>query len=68
MGTSGPHRTVNREVGHTPPAMISILVAAVLAVGQLAPDFTLPDQSGKSVTLSAERGQKVVLVFYRGFW
>lgn len=48
--------------------MISILVAAVLAVGQMAPDFTLPDQSGKSVTLSAARGQKAVLVFYRGFW
>jgi peroxiredoxin Q/BCP len=48
--------------------MISILVAAVLVAGQLAPDFTLPDQSGKSVTLSAARGQRVVLVFYRGFW
>lgn len=40
-----------------------------LAVGELAPDFTLPDQDGKQVTLSAVRGKTpVVLVFYRGYW
>ena len=39
-----------------------------VAVGQLAPDFTLVDQNGKRVTLSAGRGQKAVLVFYRGYW
>jgi peroxiredoxin (alkyl hydroperoxide reductase subunit C) len=34
-------------------------------VGQVAPDFTLRDQHGKSVTLSDYRGVKnVVLVFY----
>jgi peroxiredoxin Q/BCP len=32
--------------------------------GDLAPDFTLPDQSGSPVTLSAMRGKKVVLYFY----
>jgi peroxiredoxin Q/BCP len=68
MGTSAAHRTGIPKVGHTPAAMISILVAAVLMAGQMSPDFTLPDQSGKSVTLSAARGQKVVIVFYRGFW
>ena len=37
--------------------------------GDVAPDFTLPDQHGRSHTLSAERGrQPVVLVFYRGYW
>ena len=30
-------------------------------VGQTAPDFTLPDQDGNSVTLSDLRGQAVVL-------
>jgi peroxiredoxin len=36
-----------------------------LAVGQAAPDFTLPDQRGKSVSLSDYRGVKnVVVVFY----
>jgi len=32
--------------------------------GQLAPDFTLQDQHGTSVTLSSLRGQWVVLYFY----
>jgi peroxiredoxin Q/BCP len=32
--------------------------------GDLAPDFTLPDQSGSPVTLSAMRGKNVVLYFY----
>jgi len=32
--------------------------------GQSAPDFTLPDQDGKPVTLSGERGKWVVLYFY----
>ena len=38
-------------------------------VGQPAPDFTLEDMEGKSITLSDFRGKKtVVLVFYRGYW
>jgi peroxiredoxin Q/BCP len=32
--------------------------------GQLAPDFTLPDQDGKKVTLSNLKGSPVVLYFY----
>jgi peroxiredoxin Q/BCP len=32
--------------------------------GDQAPDFTLPDQDGKPVTLSDLRGQPVVLYFY----
>jgi cytochrome oxidase Cu insertion factor (SCO1/SenC/PrrC family) len=39
-----------------------------VAVGQRAPDFTLEDQSGNRVRLSRQRGSKVVLVFYRGYW
>jgi peroxiredoxin Q/BCP len=35
-----------------------------LAPGDSAPDFTLPDQHGNSVTLSELRGQTVVLYFY----
>jgi len=36
-----------------------------VAVGQEAPDFTLTDQNGDRVTLSAFRGERnVVLVFY----
>jgi thioredoxin-dependent peroxiredoxin len=36
----------------------------VVKEGQEAPDFTLPDQDGNSVTLSDLRGQPVVLYFY----
>ncbi len=35
-----------------------------LKVGDKAPDFTLNDQDGKSVTLSSLKGKKVVLYFY----
>jgi cytochrome oxidase Cu insertion factor (SCO1/SenC/PrrC family) len=40
-----------------------------IKVGQAAPDFTLEDMDGKTITLSDFRGKKtVVLVFYRGYW
>ena len=32
--------------------------------GDMAPDFTLADKEGRSVTLSGFRGRKVVLYFY----
>jgi peroxiredoxin Q/BCP len=35
-----------------------------LTPGNPAPDFTLPDQDGNPVTLSAFKGQNVVLYFY----
>ncbi len=39
--------------------------AALLNVGDKAPDFTLPDQAGKKVKLSDFLGKKnVVLAFY----
>jgi peroxiredoxin Q/BCP len=37
-----------------------------LSVGQPAPDFTLPDGDGKPWTLSSQKGQTVVLLFYPG--
>jgi thioredoxin-dependent peroxiredoxin len=33
-------------------------------VGEVAPDFTLPDQDGKPVSLSSLKGKVVVLFFY----
>jgi len=40
-----------------------------VAVGTLAPDFSLQTIAGDTLTLSAFRGAKdVVLVFYRGHW
>jgi thioredoxin-dependent peroxiredoxin len=36
----------------------------VLEAGAAAPDFSLPDQNGREVSLSALRGETVVLYFY----
>jgi thioredoxin-dependent peroxiredoxin len=36
----------------------------MLQVGDLAPDFTLADASGQSVTLSSFRGQKAVVLYF----
>ena len=39
----------------------------ILRVGEKAPAFSLPDQSGKTVTLDEHRGKRnVVLIFYPG--
>jgi peroxiredoxin Q/BCP len=46
--------------------MFSWLFSDPLPVGAAAPDFTLPDDSGASVTLASLRGSDVVLVFYPG--
>jgi len=35
-----------------------------LQIGDAAPDFSLPDQNGEAVSLSALRGQRVVIYFY----
>jgi len=37
-----------------------------LAAGTAAPDFSLPDESGHTVSLAGLRGENVVLVFYPG--
>jgi peroxiredoxin Q/BCP len=39
-------------------------VGSSVGEGDIAPDFTLPDQNGESVTLSGLRGSWVVLYFY----
>jgi len=41
-----------------------IMWPMTLSVNDPAPDFTLPDQDGNPVTLSALRGKPVVLYFY----
>lgn len=41
----------------------------MLKTGEIAPDFTLPDETGQPVTLSDYRGKSpVVLVFYPMNW
>lgn len=47
----------------------SAIRSTPIGVGDVAPDFTLEDQSKSRVTLSDARGKSpVVLVFYRGYW
>lgn len=43
--------------------------ATPVQIGDSAPDFTLTDLNGATVTLSAVRKKRpTVLVFYRGYW
>lgn len=46
--------------------MFSFFAGPPLPPGSEAPEFTLPDQDGKQVSLRALRGRNVVLVFYPG--
>ncbi|MBM4125987.1 MAG: thioredoxin-dependent thiol peroxidase [Nitrospira sp.] len=39
-------------------------MAKDVAVGQLAPELSIPDQDGKTVTLKSFRGKQIVLYFY----
>ncbi len=45
------------------------LTPTALRVGERPPDFTLPDATGRPVSLAEYRDRKpVILVFYRGYW
>jgi len=46
--------------------MLTWLFPDPLPVGSAAPSFSLPDEDGRTVTLSALRGSSVVLIFYPG--
>ncbi|MBM3136072.1 MAG: peroxiredoxin [Chloroflexi bacterium] len=43
-------------------------MAKSIEVGDVAPDFTLKDQTDKEITLSSLRGQKVILSFHPLAW
>ena len=54
-----------------PPASQAEEAAATerIEVGQVGPDFTLPDPDGRDHAASALRGEKnLLLVFFRGAW
>lgn len=64
-------RLIRSNLIHAPVLAMLALVMAPLAfatgepaVGEAAPAFTLPDQSGKPVSLNDYRGKWVVLYFY----
>jgi peroxiredoxin len=41
--------------------------SSTVSVDSIAPDFSLPDESGRLTSLAEFRGRPVVLVFLRGF-
>src|SRR5690349_17847693 len=45
-------------------SMTAVAPQVIPAVGERAPDFTLPSTSGEKVTLSALRGKPVLLAFF----
>ncbi len=61
------------------PLLVGLALLAGCSVGlrepetaaklRRAPDFTLPDEQGRAVSLaSLVKGGKAVIVFYRGHW
>ena len=61
--------TVLAQLGPKDGADLSPTDLNRIKVGQPAPDFSLEDANGKTITLSEFRDKKtVVLVFYRGYW
>jgi cytochrome oxidase Cu insertion factor (SCO1/SenC/PrrC family) len=50
------------ELYHYPKAQVAA------PTYQAAPDFTLQDAEGQPFSLASQRGHKVVLYFYRGYW
>jgi hypothetical protein len=55
--------------GHIATLKAAGIVDRVVRVGQPAPDFTLPNAAGRSVSLADLRARgPAVLSFYRGRW
>jgi peroxiredoxin Q/BCP len=54
----------DRPSGHRARIGGSLAAMAAIGVGDAAPDFTLPAQDGSSVTLSAFRREKVVVLYF----
>ena len=48
--------------------MPAVPEAAGPTVGAAAPDFTLPDQTGRTIRRDDFQGKPLLLVFYRGHW
>jgi cytochrome oxidase Cu insertion factor (SCO1/SenC/PrrC family) len=69
MTTAAPLVAQSRRLGPADVQAFPPTDTARVAVGQMAPDFTLANKEGGTVTLSDFRGKKrIILVFYRGHW
>lgn len=56
------------DLWKTAPSMEGAAVSEGLPVGEVAPDFELPDDTGQPVRLSDLRGRPTLLVFYPLDW
>lgn len=66
---AGPALAQAQALGPRDGAGMAPFDTSRIALGSVAPDFTLRSKDGAPVTLSQFRGQKhVLLVFYRGHW
>jgi hypothetical protein len=64
VGAEAPHALGPHDGRELPP-----VDTGRVAVGDIAPDFTLESYDDGVITLSDYRGSKdVILVFYRGHW
>lgn len=62
-----PQRTIIRALKHIGASVLAVQVAhadAIPTVGTRAPDFTLPSNAGKSISLEDLKGKRTVLYFY----
>ncbi|MCK1344485.1 MULTISPECIES: peroxiredoxin [unclassified Bradyrhizobium] len=64
----GPNIEDIVELHQHAPAMEGDAVSTPLEIGQVAPEFALPDANGRTVRLSDFRGRPVVLAFYPLDW
>lgn len=55
-------KAITSETGFTDVASVK------LETGKLAPDFSLQSLNGDWVKLSQLRGEKILMIFYRGYW
>ena len=67
-GERADEQGVTTVSGETPATQSVAASATTPQLGDVAPDFSLADQTGARLRLSDVRGEKVVLVFYRGYW
>jgi len=64
-----PQEAINIMHGATKTLQESDIEAAILKVGEKAPEFSLPDQNGNSINSTdlLKKGP-IILTFYRGVW
>jgi peroxiredoxin len=63
LSTTQPDRVERRKLSGLKPLRESRIERNGIKAGSLAPDFTLPDLNGRSISLEQYRGRRLVLIF-----